>query len=213
MRNSHLYLYILNFTASLILFATGCKKGDQGLGQVSLTPAEFPLAVGNQWVYQVTDFYANTSDTLTLFVAGLQTSPNGKKTYHCDIFQHTAVVDSGSYSVSGDTISYQGLNPNGYSYFGNFKLQFPFSSGSNWIGFYAVDTVKAISRIDSTTLLGHKYQRVYSLKRGFYLQGGYSLIQFMLIASNVGIINQSIDIFNGASVQNQSFSLISYTLK
>jgi hypothetical protein len=73
--------------------------------------------------------------------------------------------------------------------------------------------VRVISEIDSTKVLGQEYQHVFSLKRAFALQGGYSLVQFMLVAPEIGVVNQSVDIFNGGPAQNQSFELISYTLE
>ena len=207
-------LYLALITGWLLLLTAACKKSNPTTaGQANLTAAEFPLAVGDQWVYQVMDFYSNTTDTLTLSVIGMQTLPDGGKNYRCHIIENGALVDSGAYIADNDTVSYQGLNPNQYSYFGDFKFQLPFHSGSQWIGFYPNDTVRVISEIDSTTILGQEYQHVFSLKRAFALQGEYSLVQFMLVAPNIGVVNQSVDISDGGPGQNQSFELISYTLE
>ena len=197
----------------LLLLTAACHKSDSGpAGQANLTAGEFPLAVGDKWVYQVMDFLQNTTDTITLSITGVQTLPDGGKNYHCDIVQNGALVDSGAYIVDNDTVSYHGLNPNFYSYFGDFKLQFPFHSGSKWMGLYTLDTMRVISEMDSTKVLGKEYRHVFSLKRAFALQGNYSMVQFMLVAPNIGVINQSLDIFDGAPAQNQSFELISYTI-
>jgi len=204
---------LLLFAACPFFILPGCKKSDQSsFGKASFPAADFSLAVGDQWVYRVTDYYTNATDTLILSVTRLQAFPDGSKKYRCDIIQKAAVVDSGAYSISNNILTYQGLNPNQYSYFGNFKLQFSFGSGSQWIGFYPADTVKVISELGSTKILGKAYLHVFSLKRGFALLGNYSMVQFILIAPGVGIINQSINLFDGGPGQNQSFELISYTL-
>lgn len=207
-------LYLVNIAGCLLLLTAACKKSNPTTaGQANLTAAEFPLAVGDQWVYQVMDFYENTTDTLTLSVTGMQTLSDGGKNYRCNILENGALVDSGAYVVDKDTVSYQGLNPNSYSYFGDFKFQFPFHSGSQWVGLYPEDTVRVISEIDSTKILGREYQHVFSLKRAFALQGNYSMVQFMVVAPNIGVVNQTVDIFDGGPSQNQSFALISYTLE
>ena len=91
---------------------------------------------------------------------------------------------------------------------------FPFHSGSQWEGLYPPnDTVKVVSEIDSTKILGQEYRHVFSLKRAFALQGNYSMVQFMFVVPNIGVVNQSVDIFNGGPTQNQSFELISYKLE
>ena len=207
-------LYLAFIAGCLLLLAAACKKSNsKTASQANLTAAEFPLAVGDQWVYQVMDFYQNTTDTLILSVIGMQTLPDGGRNYRCNIHENGALVDSGAYIVDKDTVSYQGLNPNFYSYFGDFKFQFPFHSGSQWVGAYPEDTVRVISEIDSTKILGQEYRHVFSLKRAFGLQGNYSLVQFMLVAPNIGVVNQSVDIFDGGPSQNQSFELISYSLQ
>jgi len=210
MRISYLHLLIATWT---VLVIAACKKNDQSLGDVSLKSTEFPLAVGDKWVYQVNDYNSNTSDTITLAITGSQSLPGNTTSYRCDITIHGAVVDSGTWLADGKIFTYQGLNPNSYSYFGNIKLQFPCTTGGNWPGIYPTDTVRLISRIDSTAILGREYHPVFSLRRSFQLQGNYSQVQNVLIAPNIGIINQSLDIFSGGPLQNQGFSLISWSLK
>jgi hypothetical protein len=201
-------------TGCLILWTAACKKSsNSNAGQANLTAPEFPLAVGDQWVYQVMDFLQNNTDTLTLSITGTQALPGGEKKYFCSITEDGVLVDSGAYTVDNDTVSYRGLNPNSYSYFGDFKFQFPFHSGSQWKGLYLGDTVRVISEIDSTDILGQQYRHVFSLKRAFALQGNYSMVQFMFVVPNIGVVNQSVDIFSGGPLQNQSFELISYKLE
>jgi hypothetical protein len=168
---------------------------------------DFPIKVGNWWKYKVTDFYGGTIDTLIVEVVDKITN----ETYRCELRYNNSVVDSAIITVSETTLSYEGLNQD-YSYFGNFKLTFPFNDNDSWIGFYNPDTVVVTSVIDDFTINGMAFSPVYNLKRSFFLGGGYSLTQFMMITPEIGIINQSIDLFDGANAQKQNFDIIEYNL-
>jgi hypothetical protein len=168
---------------------------------------DFPIQVGNWWKYKVVDSYAGTTDTFIVQVV----AELNKESYRCELRYGSSVVDSAIIAMTETTLSYEGLNQN-YSYFGNFKLTFPFNEDDHWIGFYNPDTVVVTSMINDFVVNGVSYSPIYNLKRSFFLAGGYSLTQFMMITPEIGIINQSIDLFDGANAQKQNFSLIEFNL-
>jgi hypothetical protein len=118
---------------------------------------DFPIKVGNWWKYKVTDFYGGTIDTLIVEVVDKITN----ETYRCELRYNNSVVDSAIITVSETTLSYEGLNQD-YSYFGNFKLTFPFNDNDSWIGFYNPDTVVVTSVIDDFTINGMAFSPVYN---------------------------------------------------
>jgi len=207
------YLFLLLVIALAWIGEAACKKSDSSVGQAAFAAPDYPLAVGNSWKYKVTDFYSKVTDTLDLSITDMQALPDGTKIYRCDISQNGILADSGAFTAGNNTLAYSGLNPNAYSYFGNFKLKFPFTPGDRWIGFYPNDTVHVVSEANPVTILGQAYPHAFSLKRGFALVGDYSLVQFMLLSPGVGVINQNINIFNGGPSQNQGFDLISYRIQ
>tara|TARA_R110002050_G_scaffold190268_1_gene324915 strand:+ start:2163 stop:2801 length:639 start_codon:yes stop_codon:yes gene_type:complete len=196
-----------------LLFSASCKKNTEPIKLVEekFTSDNYPVKIGNWWKYKVTDFYSGTIDTLVVEVVSEVDNSNGSMSYRCELKQNGSIVDSSIIIVSEVEFSYKGLNPY-YSYFGDYKLTFPFNAGSFWEGAYSTDTVIVTSRIDKFTINGTEYSPIYNLKRSFYLGGGYSLTQFQMITPKVGIVNQSIDLFDGANAQKQNFDLIDYHL-
>lgn len=176
-------------------------------GSNGFQSTDFPIKVGNWWKYKVTDFYGGTIDTLVIEVMNKIDNEN----YHCELIYNNSVVDSALINITETTFTYEGLNQD-YSFFGNFKLSFPFNEDDNWVGFYNPDTVVVTSEINEFTINGETFSPVYNLKRSFFLGGGYSLTQFMMVAPKVGVINQSIDLFDGANAQKQNFDIIEYNL-
>jgi hypothetical protein len=170
------------------------------------------MEVGNWWQYKVTDFYSGAIDTLLIKVIDKREINGNKFEYRCKLKQDQKIVDSSIISLSNKEMIYEGLNPD-YSYFGDFKLEFPFYEGDTWRGFYDPDTVRVISKTDSFKIAGTTYSPIYYVKRSFYLGGGYKLNQSLMVTPNVGVIRQSIDLFDGANAQKQNFALIDYELK
>ena len=199
---------------TVLLFPLSCKKDEPVIVEDDVNQieqSEFPLMVGNWWKYKVTDFYAGTTDTLTVKVIGVEDSSVNTKRFSCLLFMKGLVVDSSEIVISENEISYKGLNPY-YSYFGNYKLVFPIALNDEWVGFNNPDTIRVVGVSENVEIEGTLYAQIYSLKRSFFLVGGYNLNQLLLISPKVGIVNQSIDLFTGASAQKQTFSLIEYSL-
>lgn len=205
-------IFILSILAIVFI---SCKKDDCSDGtpeaEVGFEVADFPLAVGNWWAYKVTDFYGGNIDTCILEVVNKQMM-NDTITYKCKYRFNEIVIDSLEFVAIGNELIYEGLNPN-YSYFGNFKFQFPFVEDDQWSGFYVPDTVSVTSIIDSFVIGGNEYSPIYNLNRAFYLGGGYSLVQFLIVSPGVGVVHQSIDLFDGANAQKQQFDLLDYHIE
>lgn len=171
---------------------------------------DFPVKVGNWWRYRVVDSNYGTIDTLLVFVDSVIDISEGK--YRCTLSEQGAMIDSSLIIINQDSMVYKGLG-SFYSYFGEFKLEFPFQQGDRWRGFFVEDTVLAVSHVDDFIYGGVTYSSIFNLKRSFFIDSTYSLTQFMIIAPDIGVVNQSIDLFDNGNVQSQNFGLIDYNLE
>jgi len=204
--------YSLFILLSAMVLLSACKKSAQqkNNGPV-MNIVDFPLKQNNEWSYKVSDFYATTDDTLTLKIVDDNNNDSGES-WHCIITRNKTIVDSGIFIKKNQEISYHGLSPTQYSYFGNFVLSFPLAANSLWQGFYQVDTVRLVSINSGVKILAINYDNVFFIKRAFFLQGGYSLVQTLQVCPHIGVIQQSLDIFSGGPPQKQEFELIDYKL-
>jgi hypothetical protein len=189
----------------VISICIGCGKNNENSSN-SFKQEEFPLAVGSWWKYKSTDFISRNIDTLTLKIKSIQL--NG--TINCEIYNNKNVlVDTGIFIKEGSKIQYKGKNAV-YSYFGNFVLKFPFAPEENWIGFYNEDTVRAVGYVENLTINTVKYDKLYTLKRSFYLIGGYSWVQDIIVSPNIGVVQQNYKEFDFGLIRQKNFSLIEY---
>ena len=196
------------FILSILIFLFSCHK-DLAAPTNSFKQEEFPMTVGSWWKYKSTDFISKNIDTLTLKIKSIQL--NGTtNTINCEIYNNKNVlVDTGIYIKEGSKVQYKGKNAV-YSYFGNFALKFPFAPEENWIGFYNEDTVSAVGYIENLTINSVKYNKIYTLKRSFYLIGGYSWVQDIIVSPNIGIVQQNYKEFDFGLIRQKDFSLIEY---
>lgn len=212
--------------ALIFIFCTGlfiaCKKDNNPINPTGNVPSsdttvvvnfdqnDFPVKVGNWWLYRVIDSNYGTIDTLLVSVDSILDISEGR--FHCTLTEHGAIVDSSVIVINSDSLVYDGLKSY-YSYFGEFKLKFPFQKGDTWRGFFVEDTVRAVSQVDDFTYGGVTYPSIFNLKRSFFIENTYSLTQFIILAPGIGVVNQSIDLFDNGNVQSQNFSLIDYNLE
>ncbi|MFN0216859.1 MAG: hypothetical protein ACKVT2_21595 [Saprospiraceae bacterium] len=190
----------------VLLFVLGCKKSDDG--SILFNQDQFPLKVGNWWRYRVNDLYTQSTDTLTITIVS-ETISGSTTEYRCALKQKGIEVDSGYFKTTNNSLEYNGLN-SFYSYFGNFILQTPFNIGDKWKGIYLNDSLGATARIASFDVLGKTYEPVYTLERSGFLPG-FRITQDLFLTPNVGVIYQSLDIFESSgSGQKQVFQLIDY---
>ena len=194
----------------LLFFFMACGK-DEPTSQNDLIQTDFPITEGSWWRYKVYDFISKNTDTLVFKINSKQSS-GSILTYKCEIKRNNELIDTGVYKVSENRIEYTGKKPD-YSYFGNFALQFPFKLNSKWQGFYKEDTVLINGKVDAITINGKIYKSVYTAKRAFFLSGGYSWVQDMLIVPKIGIIQQNYKEFNFGIVLQKDLSLLDYEIK
>lgn len=171
---------------------------------------DFPIKVGNWWRYRVVDSNFGTLDTLIISVDRVLDANESQ--FFCKLKMGGEFVDSSVVTINADSLVYDGLL-SFYSYFGEFKLKFPFQVDDVWRGFSVQDTVRAISQVDDFTYAGVTYPSIFTLKRSFFIDNTYSLTHFMILAPGIGVINQSIDLFDSGNVQGQNFGLIDYHLE
>ena len=193
----------------ILLSFYSCKKENTS-NTNEFSKADYPIKIGNWWRYQVADFMQQTTDTLMLKVVSLSNT-NNQEVYTCQLILNNQIVDTGYYTISSDRIEYSGFRQD-YSYFGNFTLTLPFQVGFKWIGVNPKDTVKALSRIATFRINGKDYSPIYNLKRSYNLAGGYKITQNFIVSPKVGIVYQTLDIFDGFPTQKQGFQLIDYEL-
>jgi hypothetical protein len=192
----------------VISICIGCGKNNENSAN-SFKSDEFPLTVGSWWKYNSTDFISKNIDTLTLKIKSIQVDGTISK-INCEIYNNKNVlVDTGIFIKEGSKVQYKGKNAV-YSYFGNFVLKFPFAPEENWIGIYNEDTVRAVGYVENLTINTVKYDKLYTLKRSFYLIGGYSWVQDIIVSTNIGIVQQNYKEFDFGLIRQKDFSLIEY---
>jgi hypothetical protein len=188
-----------------ILFA--CRRDN--VEQSPFDKTAYPVNIGNWWRYKVVDTFYNKVDTLLLKIIS-KTTNNDLTIYKCHLEQRNQIVDSATMTLSGTELSYQGLNGN-YSYFGDFKLKFPFNQGESWNNDSAMDVTKVLAYTMGYDVLGKKYN-VFSLQR-IVSSLGYRMNQTLVVSKGIGIISQNLDLFNGGPLQRKIYQLIDYDLK
>ena len=166
--------------------------------------------MGNWWRFKQSDFISSITDTIQLKVVSEQTIANGKQ-FNCEIIKNSSIVDSSTYILTSNSIEYIGKSS--HSIFGNFIFKFPFENNTNWIGQNTQDTVLVNGKLDSYNVLGNKYSPVYTIKRNYYLIGGYSWNQDIILVPKIGIVNQSYREFNSGIIIQKDFNLIDYNIQ
>lgn len=175
---------------AVLFFALSCSRKTNNIPNI-FTQTSYPMAVGNWWQYQVTDFGGGSTDTIILKAISL--SVNGtNKNFTCYLIQNGTIVDSGHFIQSDSGLSYSGSRR--YSTFGEFSLKFPFITGQKWPGIFPTDTFVDVGLVDSFSVsaYGPYYKPVYTLRRAFS-DPHYSLIQNIFLTPNIGLIYQTID--------------------
>lgn len=193
----------------LSVSCTKNKSFDPTIDESTFDVHDFPLQENNEWTYLLKDFYTNETDTLIIRIID-KTFKNDTTAFLCHLYLNNLnnLVDSAVYELNSNSLSYSTQRSDGYSYFGNFILNFPFSESSYWVGAHTPDTVKVIKEEESSRILGKDYKNVFYIKRAYYLGGGYSIVQTLQVSPGFGIVKQNIDLFDGFNAQKQSFELI-----
>jgi hypothetical protein len=201
--------YLLIIITSLTIVSCCKKSNPNDIATNQYTKSDFPIKVGNWWRYKQGDFLANTTDTFILKVVSMR-----NLNYFCNVEQNNKIIDSALITLNDNEITYRGLNTN-YSYFGDFQIFFPLSVGDkkeiSLIGVGLGDSMSVISLTQNVKFLGNPYD-IYFLKRKV-AGPGYSLLQTLSISKGIGIVENSINYFNGAPVMNQTLQLIDYKIK
>jgi hypothetical protein len=191
-----------------------CRKSTPA---TPFTISDFPLAVGNQWVYQVNYNAFGQADTETLTISNKQSLSKDSVLY---TIQYSVKHLSGTaiqYLLTiGDTLiynpGYEGATP-----IGSMFVKLPCRPGDQWSsGAVHHDTTQLNSLISKFELpTGQIYKNVYYFRELSPFSPAYSDVETFVISPGIGIIEYNEDINDTSTgiFTNTTSSLISYQLQ
>lgn len=173
----------------------------------SLTLEQFPIEVGNSWVYEVYDNYDRClscgPDTVVATITYMFDSQSGYKSYVIDFFSgrlFSTIID-----VKSDTVIIRWENP-----FLIIPLQFPLTIGKRWPSQNPNDSNEVIDKRSVTVPMG-------TFNSAYYIEGGWmgfdDAVEYNIwMEKDIGIVRLD---YNTVSMiphlnQNQSWRLVEF---
>jgi hypothetical protein len=209
------YYYIL----FVILIALSCCKKNNS-SPIVFTEASYPIAVGNWWQYQFTDYLFGGTDTFMLSVDSVK-SVGPYTEYICNYHGNGTSAPAGYFLRSDTSLSFIYPSINAYnSYIQNFHLKFPVETGQYWQGDFPGDSTLVVGvagKCDGS--YGESFSPCFSTVESYILPHNLK-DEIMTLTPRIGVIYQSINFISdtagrtasyGGGIQvKQSIALISY---
>lgn len=207
------YLFFL-LGLLFLLSVISCHKNTPQV--TPFTTSDFPIKVGNKWVYQVNYYLDNYIDTQTVTIINKQPLSNDSVLYTTQVsFNHISGTWTQYLLTIGDTIVYNPVNE-GATPFNYTLLKCPISPGNKWKDIGPRDTLQGTELLPSYQLSTREsFKNVYYLKKSVRYLAGYSNVETILLSPGIGIVQYNMDIIDSANgVQsNTNSTLISYQLQ
>jgi hypothetical protein len=162
-----------------LIILLSCHKEKTNTGT-----ACYPLAVGDSWTYQVTNFPATQTDTAVFQIVSVS-SVNSNTIYTTQTSIHGVVVDSGTITQSSAGYTYYGDNGiqtfAGSGLFDGWVLNCPLQPGASW------GSERVISSGQSLSISGSSYSNVFIITQNEVTPGG-PVIDTLYVAPGIGIL-------------------------
>jgi hypothetical protein len=188
------------------IYLIGCHKNNSNH---NIERGDYPIAVGNKWVYQVSDDRQGSLDTQTITILDKIQYANDSAVYHTQTVRRGVVLDSSIIITSDHGVWYQSQQAYN-SLFINLRITFPVLANSRWEGQRLADSLYTVSVDQTDLILGHTYTNVIHIKRQ---QTTFEddILGDIYIAPRIGIIYQYLNVpFD--YIDRKSIRLISYEL-
>jgi hypothetical protein len=144
----------------------------------------YPLAVGDNWTYQVSDYPVTQIDTAVFQIVGMLQG-NANTVYTTQTIIHGAAVDSGTITQSATGYTYYGYNGvqtfAGSGLFDGWVLNCPLQAGTSW------GTEQVISSGQTLSILGRSYTNVFIIIQNEITPAG-PVIDTLYVAPATGIL-------------------------
>jgi hypothetical protein len=192
-----------------VLFLQSCGGGKEGVLYTGIGLNNYPLATGDQWLYQISDSLGHVIDTTTFTITGIAASNSDSTVYKTSTAVGSTVTDSGTILVVADSLTYR---PTGtQSLFGYLKFAFPITINGSWQGYYSGDSLHVVAYGIQFTELANSYGNASQLSR-YYLTPAYAVQATLYVVPNVGIVQENIETSTQQVNSVKTVKLISYTL-
>ena len=198
-------------TIATIILIIGCGKQTENPAQ--FMTHDFPLKVGNKWVYQVSYNSISYLDTETVSIVNMQTLPNDSVVYTINVsIKNSSNISTQYISVKGDKIVYNSIYEDSPP-FGFMLLKLPCKQGDYWTGGSPHDTTRVVSLTTTQLVNGQNYSNVYFLRRTAF-SNGFNDLETYQLSPNVGLLQYNVNIFDSGSgiFRNTSSTLINYQI-
>ena len=172
----------------------------------------FPLNVGDSWVYKRLNLNDSTIDTVSILISNISNLTNDSTLIKTQLNANNA-LDSGYFVIYDSVLTFNN-NPNSSNFaYLDFKLKFPLDSGNKWIGFKIVDTVKVVDsyQLDSFNNISLPQKKVFDISSEYQIpnsSAGYN----MSLSPDVGITYMIYGYFNPPFYIRYEMSLIDYNV-
>ena len=201
--NSLFFLWILIFL--------GCNKTTNNSPNLSIS--DYPMALGDKWVYQVIDSgrQVPVTDTISIEVIGKTIYHNDSIVYNTQTIRGGTVVDSGVviFSISG--IDYEYTDISG-SLFPDLYLSFPLHQGQTWFSkIVTSESYQVLATGQTATILAKPYTGINQIYRADQRNRGV-LRSTIYVCPQIGIIYKSLDYYDFGITIRTTIKLISYNL-
>ncbi|NOZ74456.1 MAG: hypothetical protein GXO90_03635 [FCB group bacterium] len=206
--------FIILVITGLILFS--CQK-EQPLAPYNEN-YEFPMTIGSQWKYNVTDttYYTNFDDSivvnngiLEIIVIKSTSLDNGKKAFLWQYKFKNSILDTLYISSSNDTVFFY----NDKNVLSTNKIFiFPLQVNNEW-QFDPCNEYRVV-RQDTLNLSFGTIKGIYNVEHKFICEGEAGLVDNYYIKSSIGIVKYEFHYMNihYGMMQNKNWILKSYSI-
>ena len=206
---------VILFTTVSLLAVIGCHK------TAPITPfsaSDFPLTVGNSWVYHVlhTVNHSVYNNTETITISGKQILSADSILYTVQHSKSNSSVTDIQYLLTvDDAIVYNPVSvsstPLGYM-----SLKLPFGQANHWINNGTSDTFSVKTFMSSVGLVGSPmpYNNVYEIQISSPPSSSITHSGSIWLSQGLGIVQYNLDTYDSINILGQiSSTLISYHLQ
>lgn len=200
--------FIILASLLLLVFIGGCDpKNDTPEDVTPFQLSDFPVKVGNYWVYKKTDLRRGNIDTIKVEIKRKFTQA-GEVRYNCNLTYgwRELLADSFKLSIT-DSFQTQFL-PRVFYIFGDYKLKKGFNIGDRWPVRASYDMVNVASRSPSFSVGSKFFGTTFMLTRDFREPMVDILTDTLWVTKNVGVVKQKIINY----LQNEKYELIDYKM-
>jgi hypothetical protein len=187
-----------------LLIISSCKKPQD----ILLNMSDYPVKVGDQWIYQQTFHDFPKVDTTIITITAKTIYNNDSTVFQTHTTNDGITVDSGIIIMTASEYKYVPTDDY-YALFDYTQLTFPVKTNSVWTGEDIYDTLRVVAFNQKITVLGNTYNNVIEIIRAQDGQQYFTSKDTLYICAQIGIIEVGEHVY---TTPTKTVKLIGYQL-